>query len=412
MHPRFSAGIDWSETLNDVAVVDNKTGDLVAHTRVAETPEGVKDVLRLYARLSTSTRHSRKHVTTAIETGQGLLVAALRSAGQPVVAINPTVVARYRGRIGPARKKSDRGDATLLASILRVDGPRHRPLPSNSDLADAIAVLARAQRRALHTRQYHYNQLRSLLRIGHPAMLSAWKPMPSGLLRPEARAVLAAGATPTTARRLTRRQLRTLLSDAGRTRMLDEHADRLHTLLRAKALQHPPAVEDAHGAAVLACLAALDQACTVVDDLTATTTAAFLDHPQSDIYLSFPGVGALTGARLLAELGDDPARFTAARNLRAYAGAAPLTWASGSASSITHRRLANKRLKATGHTWAFASLTRSAGCRAHYDRRRAAGDRNAAALRNLFGRLLTCLHHCLHHHVPYLEAAAFPQLPA
>jgi transposase len=117
---------------------------------------------------------------------------------------------------------------------------------------------------------------------------------------------------------------------------------------------------------------------------------------------------AADGARLLAELGDDPSRFGSARGLRAYAGCAPLTWASGASTMVTHRRIANRSLKVTGHQWAFSSLSRSAGCRAHYDRRRQAGDRYAAALRNLNGRLLTCLHHCLATGEHYLEEVAFP----
>ena len=60
------------------------------------------------------------------------------------------------------------------------------------------------------------------------------------------------------------------------------------------------------------------------------------------------------------------------------------------------RRLA-RRLATTGYLWAFAALTASTGARAHYDRRRAAGDRHAAAQRNLFNRMLGCLHHCLQH---------------
>ena len=58
--------------------------------------------------------------------------------------------------------------------------------------------------------------------------------------------------------------------------------------------------------------------------------------------------------------------------------------------------------------WAFAALTASPGARAHYDRRRAAEDRHVAAQRNLFNRLLGCLHHCLTHRIPYDEQTAFP----
>ncbi len=44
----------------------------------------------------------------------------------------------------------------------------------------------------------------------------------------------------------------------------------------------------------------------------------------------------------------------------------------------------------------------------HYDRRKTDGDRHAAAQRNLFGRLLGCLHHCLATGQHYDETVAFP----
>jgi hypothetical protein len=53
----------------------------------------------------------------------------------------------------------------------------------------------------------------------------------------------------------------------------------------------------------------------------------------------------------------------------------------------------------------------AAGARAHYDRRRDAGDRHASALRNLFGRMLGCLHHCLATGQHYDEVTAFPPAP-
>ena len=75
---------------------------------------------------------------------------------------------------------------------------------------------------------------------------------------------------------------------------------------------------------------------------------------------------------------------------------------------MLHRRVKNNRLSAAGYTWAFSALTASPGGRAHYDRRRQAGDRHAAAQRNRFARLLGCLHHCLNNGQPYHEQTAFP----
>lgn len=390
-----------------MAVVD-AAGVVVARARVPETPEGVKDVLRLLSGLSHSHSHSRKRVPIAIETHQGLLVAALRAAGQNVIAINPVIVARHRGLHSPTRKKSDKQDAALLAEILRKEADRHRPIPSHSDPLRALSVLSIAQWRGVYQRQTYVNALRSQLRLYFPAALQAWSQMPGGLQRPEARAVLTLAPTPVLAARLTLRQLRETLAAAGRRRLLDDQAARLHTLFRAKALRQARIMEDAMGTQAMATLSVLNQICATVDDLTETLHTAFTMHEHAPLYLSFPGVGPLVGARLLADIGDDPNRFDSARSLRAYAGAAPLTWASGGARSVRRRTIANQRLMAIGHVWAFATLTASPGCRQHYDRRRQAGDRHAAALRNLYGRLLGCLHYCLATGQPYDETAAFP----
>jgi transposase len=162
------------------------------------------------------------------------------------------------------------------------------------------------------------------------------------------------------------------------------------------------------GRQALALLRQLDAACASADDLEAAATESFNQHPDAGIITTFPGIGALTGARVLAETGDDRSRFHDAKGLKAYAGAAPITRASGKSRSVTHRKVKNNRLAAAGYTWAFAALTASAGARAHYDRRRDAGDRHAAAQRNLFGRLLGCLHHCLATGQHYDETTAFP----
>ncbi|MEU3566823.1 IS110 family transposase [Kitasatospora sp. NPDC036755] len=406
------AGIDWSENLNDLAVVD-RTGQLVASTRFEATPAGIRDMLKVISGVRASNGFSRKSVPIAIEASRGLLVAALQQHGQPVVPIHPATVARYRGRINPGnRKKSDAQDCQLLANILRTDGHLHRPLHRSSDHANAIGALTRAQLRAVRTRQYHYLQMRAQLRQVHPAAISAWATMEHKLLRAEAREVIALAPTSGQAARLTRRQIRAALERGGRSRLLDSETDRLHAVFREPVLRNPPSVEDALGQGVLSTLRFVNEASETVEEMTSAATDLFLQHPQSEIYLSFPGVGALTGARLLGELGDDPARFPTGKGMAAYAGARPFTWASGSSRTVLHRRIsANKFLAGYGHLWAFTTLTKSAECRAYYDRRREAGDRHNAALRRLFAKLMSSLHYCLRHDVEFDAAAAWPRAP-
>jgi transposase len=231
-------------------------------------------------------------------------------------------------------------------------------------------------------------------------------------MRPEARAVLAAAPTPADAAKLTLAQLRGLLKKAGRSRGIDAEAQRLRDALRQKQMRQLPLADQAMGRQSRALLRQLDAACQNADDIEAAAIESFSQHPDAGIITSFPGIGALTGARVLAEIGDDRSRFADARGLKAYAGAAPITRASGKSRSVTRRHVKNNRLAAAGYIWAFSALTASPGARAHYDRRRDAGDRHAAAERNLFGRLLGCLHHCLATSQHYDEATAFSSHPA
>jgi transposase len=397
-------GIDWAEDHHDIALAD-RDGQLLARRRISDDAAGLAQLLALLAEHGDSPDDP---VPVAIETPRGLLVACLRATGRAVYPINPMAVARYRDRHSLAGKKSDHGDAVVLANVLRTDLDMHRALPADSELAQAIAVLARAQQDAVWDRTTAHNRLRSHLREYYPAFLAAYASADGGIMRPDARAVLAAAPAPADAARLTVTQLRAILRKAGRRRGIDTEAARLREALRLPQMRQLPLVEAAMGRQALALLGQLDAACASAAGLEQAVTESFNLHPDAGIITSFPGLGILTGARVLAEIGDDRSRFQHAKGLKAYAGAAPITRASGKTRSVTHRKVKNNRLSAAGYTWAFSALTASPGARAHYDRRKDAGDRHAAAQRNLFGRLLGCLHHCLLTGQDYDEATAFP----
>jgi transposase len=397
-------GIDWAEDHHDIALVD-RDGGLLARARISDDAAGLARLLELLAAHGDS---GEAPIPVAIESPRGLLVACLRVTGRKTYPVNPMAVARYRDRHSAAGRKSDKGDALVLANILRTDMHAHRPLPADSELAQAIAVLARAQQDAVWDRVQAHNRLRSHLREYYPGFLAAFAAARGGITRPEARAVLAAAPTPAAGAGLTLAQLRALLKKAGRSRGIDAEAQRLREALRAEQMRQLPLVEQAMGRQALALLRQLDAACASAQELEQAATESFSQHPDAGIITSFPGIGALTGARVLAEIGDDRSRFQDARGLKAYAGAAPITRASGKSRSVAHRRVKNNRLAAAGYTWAFAALTASPGARAHYDRRKQAGDRHAAAQRNLFSRFLGCLHHCLSTRQHYDEATAFP----
>ncbi|MEY9962751.1 hypothetical protein ABIA33_000777 [Streptacidiphilus sp. MAP12-16] len=402
-------GIDWAEKTHDVALVDD-TGQLLAKRHITDDAAGYRLLLDLLAEYGDSQENP---IPVAIETSRGLLVAVLRTGKRQIFAINPLAAARYRDRHAVSRKKSDPGDALVLANILRTDMHAHRPLPHDSDLGRAVAVLARAQQDATWNRQQMANQLRSLLREYYPAALDAFAPWQNGLCRPEARELLRTAPTPARAAKLTRTQIAAALRRAGRQRNIDTAAERIREVLRGDYAHQPQLVEDALGKQMLAQLRQLEAACTAADELAEAVEESFPQHPDAEVILSFPGLGIQLGARILAEIGDDHQRFADARGLKAYARASPITRASGKKSSITRRRVKNDRLNHAGYLWAFSAITASAGANAHYHRRRDEnGDWHASAQRNLFNRMLGQLYHCLQKGELFDEQVAYPtELP-
>lgn len=81
--------------------------------------------------------------------------------------------------------------------------PKHRLVPSDSDLAASIRVLARGHQDAIWDRQQTVRKLRSILREYYSGLLATFTDMSSR----EARATLLLAPTPTAARMLRRSSL-------------------------------------------------------------------------------------------------------------------------------------------------------------------------------------------------------------
>lgn len=270
-----------------------------------------------------------------------------------------------------ARAKSDHADAMTLANILRVDAHLHGWLPADTELCQAIAVLARAHQDATWRRIKAHNELRSMLREFFPTFLAAFtKRFPLGIASPEARTVLAIAPTPGAAAKLSTNRIAAALRRAGSSRGVDQAAVEIKAALRVPQMRHLAQVESAMAKQTSALLAALNTACVNVEDLGRASAELFERHPDYAIITSFPGLGDSTGARVLAEIGDDRGRFADARALKAYAGSAPITRASGKSVSITRRHIKNDRLAAAGWIWAFGAATHCRPADEHYRRRR------------------------------------------
>jgi len=391
-------GLDWAEDHHDVFVEDD-TGRRLGGGRL---PEGVAGVARFHE-LVAGHVDDPVDVVVATETDRGLFIGALVAAGYSVVAVNPMSTSRYRERHSTSGAKSDPGDAKVLADLARTDAHNHRRVAGDSELAEAVKVLARAHQTMIWSRQRQTNQLRSTLREFYPAALEAF----DELAGRDALAVLAIAPNPAAGRGLSRSKIAAALRRGGRQRRIDERAIEIQTAFRTEQLQAPALVADAMGATVTALVAVIAEMQTQIERLETELADRFEQHPDAKIIRSLPGLGMTLGARVLAEFGDDPNRYADAKSRKNYSGMSPITRASGKHHVVLARYARNRRLADACYQWAFATLTTSPGARAFYDQRRAAGDTHHRALRALGNRLVGILHGCLRHHTHYDEQTAW-----
>jgi transposase len=391
-------GIDWAEAHHDVCVLD-AGGGVLATRRI---PEGLEGVARLHALLGEQVE-TPDEVVVGIETDRGLLVGALIAAGYAVHAVNPLAASRYRERHTTSRAKSDRGDARVLADLVRTDRQHHRTVAPDSELLGAIKVLARAHQSLIWTRQRQTNALRSALREYYPGALAAF----DELGHPDALAILAVAPDPASGRRLSEARIASALRRGGRQRHLERRASEIRAALGAPQLEAPPLVVEAQAASVRALVAVITTLSEQVARLEAELTDAFGRHPDAEILRSLPGLGAVLGARVLAEFGDAPDRYADARARRNYAGTAPITRASGTSRVVIARLARNKRLFDACYQWALCALTRSPGARAYYDAHDPGPYTAKVARRKLANRLVGILHGCLAHRTAYHEDLAW-----
>jgi transposase len=397
---RLFAGDDWAEDHHDVEVMD-EAGKVLAKRRLPEGVAGIAQLHELTGRYL-GEEADKAEVIVGIETDRGPWVQALIAAGYTVFPVNPLQASRYRERHGVSGAKSDAGDAHMLADMVRTDSHQLRRAAGDSPEAGGVKVLARTHKTLIWERTRAVQRLRHQLREYFPAALAAFDDLDA----PDVLELLGKAPDPARAARLTRAQVSAALKRARR-RNIPDKATAILAALRSEQLGQPAALTAAYAVTVRALIAVITTLNEQVITLQGQVEEHFGQHPDAEIYLSQPGLGAVLGARVLAEFGDDPHRYRDGKARRNYAGTSPITRASGKKKVVAARFIHNDRLIDALNAQAFAALNASPGARAFYDDLRARGIEHNDALRRLASRLVGILHGCLKTGTVYDEATAW-----
>jgi len=367
-------------------------------------PEGVAGITRLHELIASHLDGDDPgQVLLAIETDRGPWVRALVAAGYRVFGVNPKQAARHRETVAVSGKKDDTFDAAALSDMVRTRRHQLREVAADSDEAGAVKVAARAHQKLVWERTRHALRLRSALREYFPAALAAYAPL---TLTGATLELLARAPGPASAGRLTVPQITAALKRARRHDVAGK-ARQIQAALREPQLGQSEIVTEAYAASVTAAAAVITVLNEQIKKMEATVESLFRRHPDAGLYLSQPGIGVITGARMLGEFGDAPGRHADAKARRSYAGTSPLTIASGKRKTVHARYIHNDNLVSALHDQAFAAISASPGARAYYDDLKAREIDHTDALRRVANRMAGILHGCLKTGTAYDEDTAW-----
>jgi transposase len=383
-------GIDWAAEEHAVCVLDER-GREKKQFSVAHSAAGVAELCRRLAALG-----EPGDVRVAIERPTGLLVDSLVDADFVVVPLHPNAVKACRPRYSAAGGKDDRGDAYMLADILRTDGHRFRALQPQSDETRALRSAVRTRDDLVAERVGVANQLRAVLESFWPGAAEIFADVDS----PIALAFLARFPKPQSAARLGEKRLARFLAEhayCGR-----RSAGELLERLRAAPVGKAGVVEcDVKASLVRAYVGVLGPLVQQIAQLTALVEHMVGQHPDGPIVTSFPRAGRVNAAQILAELGDCRDRFATDEQLAAEAGVAPVTHASGKQRGVVFRRACNKRLRQAVTCFADNSRRASPWAADVYGRARARGLDHPHAVRVLARAWIRVLWRCWRDGKPY-----------
>ena len=363
-------GLDWADTHHDVEVMD-EAGKCVGARRFPHSHQGLNELKQFVLSIAVSP----EHLACIVETNHGLLITFLLEAGIPVYPVNPKMANQLRKTAGA---KTDQIDAHLLAKIGRFDLAELRRLEPDSPTVAELKTLTRDQDALVQTQTRLVNQLTACLKEYYPAALKLF----AKLQQHSTLLFLQTYPTPQAAASASVEEITATLR-AGRHTNPRRVASKIFEELHRPQLEASAVTVRAKSRLMLSLV---KQLLVLIEDIASydeEISTFFLTHPDHELWSSLPRAGQRLAPRLLAEWGDDRARYADANSVQTLAGTAPVPFQSGNYAKAHKRFACLKPLRNHLHQFAWQSTMKEAWARDYYQRKRVEGKTHSMAIRAL-----------------------------
>jgi transposase len=380
-------GIDIGKEKHVVAIVGEDGGVLVKATSFTENLDGYQALFELIGKPDDT-------LVVMEATGHYWmnLGGALVGSGFGVALINPLRTHRFAEE-NLARAKTDAIDAVSLARFGAQKKPAATRFPDEATLE--LRELVRMRDRYVQDLGDRVRQLHRVVDLGFPEFPKIVKELDSAL----ATTLLAAYPTAADFAKQSPKRVGAMLYD-GRHEVGLDRATALVQAAKTSVGRHHSAsykLEARHACEDIATLRSR------IRQLEKDTGATISKHDIGSLLLTIDGIGDITAARLLAELGD-PSSFRSPDALASYVGVVPATNHSGKRRPVRAgiSNIGNAPLRAKLWMPVLVAVRSNPWLKRFYDRLIARGKLPKVALIAAMRKLLAAVYSVAKHRRPFV----------
>jgi len=387
-------GLDWADQKHDISIV-SAAGGVPVHQIITHTPEALNEWL-----MELRQQYPEGQIAICLEQSKGAIIFHLLGYDfLTIFPINPKNLARYRESFTSSGAKSDITDADLIREFVVVHQDRLRPWKPDDQYTRAISFMVEGRRKAIDERTRMTNKLRSNLKLYFPQAIplvgsKLYSTMALDFLHKWPQLSDIQRAKSTTVEKFY------FAHNSRSTTLVNE---RQQLIKSALPLTKDKAVVSSSLLITKLLINQIEQLNIAINEFDLEIRSLYNNHPDKDIFDSFPGSGDALGPRLLAAWGSDRDRYDSADSMQNYAGTGPVTRASGKSKIIVRRLACPKFLLQTFHEFANCSRKTSIWAQSYYEMLRERGKGHHMAIRSLAFKWVRIMFRCWQNRTEYDE---------
>ncbi len=387
-------GLDWADQKHDVSVV-SADGTNPDHQVIIHSPEALHEWL-----LQLHQQFPQGKIAVCLEQSRGALIYHLLGYDfLTLFPVNPKSLARFREAFTTSGSKDDFSDADYLREMVTLHHHRLRIWKPDDEQSRTISFLAEGRRKAVDDRIRLVNRLRSALKMYFPQAINL---VGDNLHSPMALNFLHKWPQLQEVKKAHSKTVKKFYS-CHNSRSSERVKERLEQIRTAVPITTDRAVIKSSLIIVKMLVGQISQINNTIEEFDVELKSLYDNHPDKNIFDSFPGSGKALGPRLAAAWSSDRNRYESAESVQKYSGIAPITKASGKTKIVVRRLACPKFMLQTFHEFANCSRKSSIWAQAYYEMMRKRGKNHHTAIRSLAFKWIRIMYRCWQDQTEYDE---------